>query len=158
MAHWSGHDEGERGAEILGRLLQHGQRMTGPRRTIVEYVAPRTDNFSAQEILEQLNRRGVDVGRATVFRTLDLLVELGLLHRIHTEDGSSRYAVCDTRHHHHHFLCIECGAVQTVEAPGIEVEIQRFAERSGLEVANHVLELVGRCGECAQARRARGLQ
>ena len=146
-----GADLGElsRTSEMLDRLLQRGHRLTGQRHTIVEYLAPRTDNFGAQEILDEMHRRGVDVGRATVFRTLDLLAELGLLHRIHAEDGCSRYAVCETRHHHHHLLCVECGAVETVQAPSIETAIQRLATRSGFQVLNHVLELIGRCSRCA---------
>ncbi len=139
----------DRVAETLGRLLQLGQRMTGPRRAIVAYVAPRRDNFSALEIVDELQRRGVGVGRATVFRTLDLLVELGLLHHIRTEAGVGRYAVCDTRNHHHHFLCIECGKVETVDAPSIEREIERFAAQANFEILNHVLELVGRCAACS---------
>jgi len=138
----------ERASAILDRLANEGRRMTGPRQAIVRYVAPRTDTFSAQDIVDQLHGRGMTVGRATVFRTLEMLAELGLLHRIHNDDGFRLYTVCADDHHHHHLRCIVCGAVQALSAPGVEVEIDRLARQAGFEVVDHVLELVGRCREC----------
>jgi len=145
----AGQPAARRASDILGQLAERGHRMTGPRQSIVEYLAPRTDNFSAGEILDHLHRSGVDVGRATVFRTLDLLADLGLVHRIHMEDGCNRYAVCDTTRHHHHLVCVVCGSVQPADAPRIEAEIHRFAAEAGFEIVTHVVELVGRCRRCA---------
>ena len=144
----SGPAEPLRASSIVDRLSQAGYRLTSPRQRIVDLIAPRTDNFSAQDVLDAIQEHRLSVGRATVFRTLDLLVEMGFLHRMHDEDGCHRYAVCATTHHHHHLLCSECGVVAELEAPGIESEIQRLAAESGFELHSHVLELVGRCQKC----------
>jgi Fur family ferric uptake transcriptional regulator len=137
-----------RASAIVDRLAEAGYRLTSPRQRIVDLVAPRTDNFSAQDVLDVIHDHQLAIGRATVFRTLDLLVEMGFLHRMHSDDGCHRYAVCETSHHHHHLLCSECGAVAELEAPDIESEIQRLALASGFELQSHVLELVGRCPTC----------
>jgi Fur family ferric uptake transcriptional regulator len=135
--------------QIIDRLTEEGHRLTTPRQVIIKLVAPRNDHFSAQEVWDQVRSEHRGIGRATVFRTLDLLAELGVLNRIHTGDGCHRYTVCETRHHHH-LMCIECGTVISLEAGGIEQQIRRMAGEAGFELLTHHLELVGRCGDCRQ--------
>ena len=136
--------------EIIDRLAQQGHRPTTPRQAIIKLVAPRTDHFSAQEVWDEVRGRYRGIGRATVFRTLDLLAELGVLNRIHTGDGCHRYTVCDTTHHHH-LMCVECGNVTSLEATEVEQQIRRMAGEAGFELLTHHLELVGRCASCRRA-------
>ncbi len=136
-------------AQIIGKLTEEGHRLTTPRQVIIGMVAPRNDHFSAQEVWDEVRASHRGIGRATVFRTLDLLAELGVLNRIHTGDGCHRYTVCETRHHHH-LMCIECGTVLSLEAGGIEQQIRRMAGDAGFELLTHHLELVGRCRDCRQ--------
>jgi len=138
----------ERARSILGRLAGDGRRLTSPRQAIVRSVVPRHDTFSAQDIVDELKAGGVRVGRATVFRTIDLLAEEGLLHRIQAGDGSHRYTACNDAEHHHHARCVACGTVSTIHAPQIDAEIQRLAEREGFEMVDHIVELIGRCQAC----------
>jgi Fur family transcriptional regulator, ferric uptake regulator len=137
------------GAEIIRSLARRGRRLTGPRQTIVNFVAPRRDHFSAQEVWEDLRASQQGVGRATVFRTLELLVELGVLDRVHAGDGCHRYAVCETRHHHH-LMCLDCSSVVLIAATEIERQIQRIALDASFELLTHHLELIGRCAECRE--------
>ena len=136
--------------QIINRLAKEGHRLTTPRQAIIKLVAPRQDHFSAQEVWDEVRERYSGIGRATVFRTLDLLTELGVLNRIHTGDGCHRYTVCETTHHHH-LMCVECGTVSSLEAAGIETQIRRLASEAGFDLLTHHLELVGRCSTC-QAR------
>ncbi|MBM2810868.1 MAG: ferric uptake regulator, Fur family [Chloroflexi bacterium] len=138
----------DRAGLILGRIAEQGHRMTGPRQTVVECVARRNDTFSAQEILDQLTGQGLPIGRATVFRTLELLTELAFLHRIHNEDGCHLFTVCAERDHHHHVRCVSCGMVETLEAPTVEAEIRRVVEGRGFDLLDHVIDLVGLCSRC----------
>jgi Fur family ferric uptake transcriptional regulator len=133
--------------QIIGRLAREGHRLTTPRQAIIKLVAPRNDHFSAQEVWDEVRSQYRGIGRATVFRTLDLLAELGVLNRIHTGDGCHRYTVCETRHHHH-LMCVECGKVASLEAGGIEQQIRRMAGEAGFELLTHHLELIGRCATC----------
>jgi Fur family transcriptional regulator, ferric uptake regulator len=133
--------------QIIGQLTKEGHRLTTPRQAIIRMVAPRQDHFSAQEVWEGVKSRYSGIGRATVFRTLDLLTELGVLNRIHTGDGCHRYTVCETKHHHH-LMCVSCGTVLPLEAAGIEGQIRRMAAEAGFDLLTHHLELVGRCAAC----------
>ena len=133
--------------QIIGQLTKEGHRLTTPRQAIIKLVAPRQDHFSAQEVWAEVRSHHNGIGRATVFRTLDLLTELGVLNRIHGSDGCHRYTVCDTRHHHH-LMCVECGTVIALEAGGIENQIRKMAAEAGFDLLTHHLELVGRCQAC----------
>jgi Fur family transcriptional regulator, ferric uptake regulator len=135
--------------QIIDRLTREGHRLTTPRQAIIGLVAPRQDHFSAQEVWDAARSQFRGIGRATVFRTLDLLAELGVLNRVHIGDGCHRYTVCETTHHHH-LMCIECGTVTPLEATGVEQQIRRMAGEAGFELLTHHLELVGRCANCRQ--------
>lgn len=135
------------GARIIEGLALGGRRLTGPRQIIASFVAPRRDHFSAQEVWEELRTGQKGVGRSTVFRTLELLAELGVLDRVHAADGGHRYAVCETRHHHH-LVCLQCSTVTVAVSSDIEEQIHRLAEAANFELLTHHLELVGRCATC----------
>ena len=137
----------DRAADILDRIAEQGPRLTGPRQALVQILASRDHHFSAQEAWEEVQANGLDIGRATVFRTLDLLTELGILDRMHAGDGCHRYVVCAPSHHHH-AMCTDCGRVQPFAAGDMEAQIGRLAEQLGFSVLTHHLELIGRCTEC----------
>ena len=143
--------EEPRAAAILDRIAEQGHRLTGPRQALVQVLAAHSRYFSAQEAWEQAQATGLDIGRATVFRTLDLLTELGILDRVHAGDGCHRYVVCEPSHHHH-LMCADCGRVEPFEAPDIEAHIGKVADLVGFAVITHHLEIIGRCAEC-EARR-----
>jgi Fur family transcriptional regulator, ferric uptake regulator len=136
-----------RASDILERLAEEGHRLTGPRQALVQLLADRDHLFTAQEAWEQVQATGLQVGRATVFRTLDLLAELGALDRVHEGDGCHRYILCAPAHHHH-LMCTECGRVQPFAAPEVEAIIRHVAQEANFEPLTHHLELVGRCGDC----------
>jgi Fur family ferric uptake transcriptional regulator len=135
------------GAAIIESITRRGRRLTTPRQVIVNFVAPRRDHFSAQEVWKDLRATQRGVGRATVFRMLELLAELGVLDRVHAGDGCHRYAVCETGHHHH-LMCLDCAGVVLVAAPEIEDQIRQMATGAGFELLTHHLELIGRCAAC----------
>ena len=147
---------GERGRErtrVLRQLSERGFRETGARRAIVETVLDRDGQFTARELHEQLRPRGV--GRATVFRALDLLVELGVLNRLHTDERCSAYIVCADQHHHH-LVCERCGAVQEISDARIERAVRAMAVDSGFRTREHHVEIVGVCAACQRLRAAPG--
>src|SRR4051812_26005077 len=96
---------------VIERIEEQGHRMTAPRLAVLAAAADADDQFSAEEIAHQLPR----VGRATVFRTLKLLVEQDVLCRVLLDDGSLRYR-WSRRGHHHHLVCNDCGAVEDFTA------------------------------------------
>lgn len=130
---------------VLRQLSERGFRETDARRSIVETVLNKDGQFTARQLHEELQRWGV--GRATVFRTLDLLVELGVLNRLHTDERCSAYIVCADRHHHH-LVCERCGAVQEISDARVERAVRAMAVESGFRAREHYLEIVGVCKEC----------
>ena len=139
---------------ILNRLDHEGYRLTGPRRVVLEEVVSRHTPFTSAELLDAMKVQAPSIGRATIFRTLDLLTRLGVVQRIHTDAEGGRchaYMACDDSHHHH-LICNGCGKVldftEDRELDGLVREIER---RTAFQVEGHRLELLGRCPGCQEA-------
>ena len=138
----------EQTTAILRRLDADGRRRSSTRATVIAAALRRDQPFTAQELVRELARRGI--GRATVFRTLDLLVSLDVLSRIHgIEQGSRciRYTACAPSHHHH-LVCRSCGRVEEIRASGLEDRIDALARARGFEPLRHGLEVQGLCADC----------
>jgi Fe2+ or Zn2+ uptake regulation protein len=131
--------------EAMGRA---GYRLTEPRRVVAELVAGRSGHFTANDLIEDAQALDVEIGRATVFRALDLFTELEVLERIDLPTGDHAYVPCVPQHHHHHIVCEVCGQVTEVEDLGLGAAIDQIQRRTGWEVESHRLELFGRCPSC----------
>ena len=141
----------ERGPErtqVLRQLSELGFRETDARRSIVETVLSKDGQFTARELHDELQPWGV--GRATIFRTLDLLVELGVLNRLHTDDRCSSYIICADQHHHH-LVCERCGGVDEISDARVERAVRGMAVESGFRAREHHLEIVGVCAGCQRS-------
>ena len=134
---------------MLRRLADSGERMTEPREIVVRALSAETGVINPEALSYDLHPRGV--GRATVYRTLDLLERYGMLTRVHVE-GCHGYTLCDEGHHHH-LLCSACGRVVPVDATGVEAEILRLAEQLKFRVDTHTLEFAGLCESCQKKTR-----
>jgi Fe2+ or Zn2+ uptake regulation protein len=130
-------------AGIIQRLEDRGCRVTAPRLAVLAAAADSGDQFSADEVAHRLPH----VGRATVFRTLKLLVEMDVLCRVLLDDGSLRYR-WSRRGHHHHLVCSECGAVEDFTACDVAELVSELTRRAGFTVDGHWLEVYGRCAAC----------
>ncbi len=133
---------------ILERLGASGRRRTTPRREVITAALRRREPFTAQDLVRGLARRGV--GRATVFRTLDVLVSIGALSRIHAIEGGARcvrYTPCAPSHHHH-LVCQACGRVEDVGAVALDARVAALARARGYRPLAHTVEVVGLCPEC----------
>ncbi len=134
-------------ARMLNRLADEGFRITGPRRDVVSAVCRREDPFSAEELYEELRVANSGVGRATVFRTLDLLVGMRLLDRVHRPDGSHCY-VNGGPGHRHHLICSSCGAVVEFQDCNVADLVDGLSTRTHFRIESHWLELYGTCERC----------
>jgi Fur family transcriptional regulator, ferric uptake regulator len=129
---------------MLRRLADSGERLTGPRETVVRALVAQAGVINPEALSYELHPAGV--GRATVYRTLDLLARHGMLTRVHV-DGCHGYTLCDEGHHHH-LLCSACNSVISIDATGVEAEIRRLAEQLKFRVDTHTLEFAGLCEAC----------
>lgn len=122
-------------------------RPTRQRIAVAEALASFDDFRSAQEIHDLLGRRGEQVGLATVYRTLQRLVEADEVDLLRTEDGEAIYRRCSDTHHHH-LVCRDCGATVEVEGPAVERWTRAIAAEHGFADVSHALEIFGTCRAC----------
>jgi Fur family ferric uptake transcriptional regulator len=125
-------------------------RTTGPRRAIAELIGERHGHFTAAELLADAGTKKVKVGRATVFRTLDLLADQGSLERLDLPTGEHAYVACAPEQHHHHVVCRNCGASAEVADTGLQAVVREIGAQSGYRIESHRLELYGLCADCAE--------
>jgi Fur family ferric uptake transcriptional regulator len=95
------------------------------------------------------------VGYATVYRTMELLSESGVVQEHKFGDGFTRYELSDEAAHHDHLVCLECDKIIEFEEPQIEVLQDRVAKRYGFLVRAHKHEMYGICAECQKPKAAR---
>jgi Fe2+ or Zn2+ uptake regulation protein len=126
------------------RVAGSGHRITGPRRALLASMQRLGDHFTA----EQLAAAAPDVGRATVFRTLRLLQQIGSVCQVILDDGTLEYRLTSGGHHHH-IVCSDCGAVDDFSNADIEELLGGLARRTGFAIEAHRLELYGRCARCS---------
>ncbi len=131
---------------VLAELRGQGVRTTAPRRAVVAAALARPRPFTAQELVEELD----GIGRATVFRTLDLLVRVGVLSRMHGVEAGERcvrYTRCEPEHHHH-LRCRSCGRVEEIGLPALERQLAGIARRRGFLATSHEVGIAGLCPRC----------
>lgn len=135
---------------IVGAFEGAGYRLTGPRRALAGLIAGRTGHFTAEELLVESNARNLGAGRATIFRTLDLLADLGVVERLDLPSGEHAFVACEPAHHHH-VVCSSCGRSTGAMDNGLEQVAAAIGRATGYRVDGHRLELFGLCPAC-QAR------
>ena len=117
-------------------------------RTAIEADVDRSDEFrSAQEIHANLVAGGDKIGLATVYRTLQAMVDEEALDSLRTDDGEIVYRRCSTGHHHH-LVCRDCGRTVDLDGPAVERWADKVSAEHGFSDVSHTLELFGRCGDC----------
>jgi Fur family ferric uptake transcriptional regulator len=135
-------------SDALTRALDRGgYHMTEPRRKVAEMVAAREGHFSSQDLVVE-GRQGLRrVGRATVFRSLEIFEAVGLVERVHLPNGEHSYVACEPAHHHH-LICERCGRSTEIGDLAIEPIAADIEERTGFLVDSHRLEFFGLCPDC----------
>lgn len=135
--------------QTLELLQNHGYRLTSPRRIITETVLQFEHAFSADDVLRTVDVVDPSVGRATVFRTLDVLAEIGVLDRLHRPDGCHSYVLGQgSDKHYHHLICSGCGVVIPFEGCNIADMLADLQQSTSFEISTHMLEVFGTCESC----------
>jgi len=137
---------------MLAAMGDAGYRVTEPRRAVASLVTRRDGHFTAADLIEDARARELDIGRATIFRSLDLFTELEVLERIDLPSGDHAYVACEPRIHHHHMVCSGCGRVVEVNDVGLADAVERIERGTSWQVESHRLELYGRCPSCRDMR------
>lgn len=134
-------------------------RITQKREIILDVLKNTNEHLSALNIYFILKRKNVEVGLATIYRTLDLFSQNGIVSKINIGDGTIRYEyVHRKRVHHHHLVCIRCGKLleytDEKEQKFLEELSERIKENYGFNVLSHEIYLYGICQECIEKEKS----
>jgi len=143
--------------QVGKKLRDRDYKLTPQREEILRVLIENQDkHLSAEEILGLVKEKAPEVGLATVYRTLEILYSMGLVHCMDFGDGRKRYEfeLLDKKaHQHHHLICLKCGRIEEIEEDLLE-ELEREVYKSkGFTVTNHQLKIYGFCQECAPKKK-----
>lgn len=140
-----------------GRFRRRGYRITIAREAILDILSQTEEHLSAEEVYLAVHKIYPNVGLTTVYRTLELLVHMGLVFKFDFGDGRARYELSEgpkgTRHHHH-LVCTSCGRViDYTDFIDDEIELLGRTEKGlsnkfGFKITNHLIQFYGLCDEC----------
>jgi Fur family ferric uptake transcriptional regulator len=132
-------------------LARAGHRTGGAREEVLDLLGRQRCCLSAQEIHERLRDAGRGVGLASVYRALDTLAQLRLVHRIDVDGTACFEPAHPSGDHHHHAICDRCGKKDAFADPELERMIHDLGERLGYDVGGHEIVLRGACPACSGA-------
>ena len=132
---------------IVSALDRAGYRLTEPRRSLAALIADRDGHFTAADLVAAARIRDPGVGRATVFRTLEVLERIGAVERLDLPSGEHAYVGCEPVHHHH-VICSRCGRTSGIDDAGLRSVVREVGRQTGYRVDEHRLELFGLCPTC----------
>lgn len=133
--------------EASAMLKESGLKSTPQRMAVVHVLHSSTKYLSINEILENVKMYLPKTGLATIYRTLETFVRLGLVRRVHFPDGCDSYTL-STEQHSHQMVCTECNAVFSFSDCPIDDNEFLIGINNGLKVKNHFIQLFGECEDC----------
>ena len=129
-------------ADIIARCEAKGLRMTDQRRIVARVISEAEDHPDVEEVYARASKLDPRISIATVYRTVKLFEEAGILDRLEFGDGRARYEDAE-RDHHDHLIDVQSGEVIEFVDPEIEALQERIAARLGYKLVGHRLELLG---------------
>ena len=137
----------------MGYLKSHGWKLTAERRHVLEAVFSFHRHFDLDDIYDEARKRGARVSRATIYRTLPLLMESGLIREVFRCMDRPRYEHVYGHDHHDHMVCLGCGKIIEFKDERIEELQKEVCDKFGFESVEHRLGIRGYCTECTSARK-----
>jgi Fur family ferric uptake transcriptional regulator len=141
---------------VARKLRGKGLRWTPQRALILRMALRSSDHFTADELLANCREEDRSVSRATVYRTLALLEQSGVVEGLETGDGSRRFEAMLGQEHHDHMVCTGCGAILEFRDDALEARQEAAARKHGFRIQHHSLRLYGLCRDCQRPRRGQG--
>jgi Fur family transcriptional regulator, ferric uptake regulator len=137
------------------RLRSRGMRWTPQRKAILEVLARTDGHVTGAELVERCRAADPDTTPSTVYRTLDMLEDLGLVRHSHGRDGREEFHVLPAEEHGH-LICESCGAVAEIDSADARRLVRGLERRSGYHVDVSHLAVAGTCAGCASAAERQG--
>jgi Fe2+ or Zn2+ uptake regulation protein len=130
------------------RLKNSGYKLTNARLTVLEIVCSDHAHLTSAEVLERAASGENPIGRASVFRTLELLTDLAIIRPTYLRPGTPHYIVMPEGGHHAHIICPKCQRVIEIDDCEIEDLLEEIVARHDIKISGHLLELYGECEHC----------
>jgi Fur family ferric uptake transcriptional regulator len=134
--------------KIVTLLRRGGYKLTPQRRQVINAIALSNEHLTPAAIYEKVHERHHSVGRVTIYRTLDILAQLGLICEVHAESGCRSYLLRRPVEHHHHLICSNCGTVVDFTDCDLSELEHKLTQKTGFDIGGHLLEFSGRCPNC----------
>jgi Fur family ferric uptake transcriptional regulator len=128
--------------DILDRLRARGERITTPRRAVIELLSNTHEHLTVDDIATRLHVVHPSIAPSTVYRTLETLQEWGMVEKIHRGQGATFFHLAQT---HQHLVCEECGRVTDIPAHELDDLVARLREQYAFELQPSRFALLGRC-------------
>ncbi len=135
-------------------LRENKYKLTRSRQVVLDIVAQADHHLTTAEVYQKAKSRYSRLGLTTVYRTLDLLVELGYIQRIHLPEGCHSYALA-AQSHGHQLICSTCGRTEEFADCDLDPLIASLQLKTGFQINVHMLELMGSCPDCQSKSRAK---
>ncbi len=129
-------------------LATEGLKLTNERVALIEEIFSTHYHFEADELLAKMKTKGLKISRATVYRTLELLVKSGMVRRVHLGEDHYHYEHVTADSHHDHLICTTCGTVIEFNDEELEKRQMEICERKRFTPTFHNLQILGLCGSC----------
>ncbi|MBN1680251.1 MAG: transcriptional repressor [Anaerolineae bacterium] len=134
---------------LAQQLRDEGHKLTQPRRAILHALLDSSKPLSPAEIQERGQTYYADLGLVTVYRTLELMADIGIARAVHLADHCHGYALA-TPGHTHHVVCKHCHGVTEIVGCELGAFLASVADRTGYTITGHWLEISGICPTCQQ--------
>jgi Fur family ferric uptake transcriptional regulator len=132
-------------------LHEKGLRLTPQRQVVLEVMLNLGgQHYTADQVYEIVKAKSDDISLATIYRTLELFVEMNILRKFDSGDGIGRYEIDpqNSEHYHHHLICLQCGKITEFKDDLLDDLEEVIAQKAGFRIADHCLRFFGYCQEC----------
>ena len=133
--------------KLLLLVSKNGYKLTSQRKAVLSAIAGSHEHLTSADVYQRAKQINSTVGLVTVYRTMELLSNMGMICRVH-DGGKSRSYTLAPSGHHHHMVCSECGVVADFANCDLGELEKRLSTETGFEINGHTLEFSGRCSSC----------
>lgn len=146
-----------RGAWWQDRFEHMGARITAPREVVLDILHETDDHVSAADVYIKAHAINPSIGLTTVYRTLDMLTQMGIVQKFDFGDGKARYELVNNpggKKHHHHLVCRKCGAIVDYsefiedEVEFIDKTQKKLSKKYDFDITDHAIHFFGFCSRC----------
>ncbi|MEL1228704.1 MAG: transcriptional repressor [Candidatus Neomarinimicrobiota bacterium] len=133
---------------LINALKKEGLRYTNQRQAVWNEIKSNEDHRDAEEIFSALRKNNLNVSRATVYRTIDVLYKNNLIRKIELGDSPAKYENKVNSEHHDHIICVQCGKIEEFVDETIEARQDAIIDKMGLKMIRHIHQLFVLCNDC----------